>query len=129
MALAVKTGTYYAGINRPFFVSDSMIRSKLAEMGAQLVAIYDRSKTPLPATVDPRAKDPRYQDDWDEWMIVNWSGPPKTLDVKRVWKWLLVSPLKPATSQPLASSSKGGGSLAPMAFAGLGVLTLLKVFK
>lgn len=94
--LILKPGNYYAGINRPWYASQEAVRSEVqSTLGLTGIRFYPR-KTPLP--VDPK-KDPRYSDDWDEWIAARYDGPSKTVDVERLWSWVVRSNA-PASSLP-----------------------------
>jgi hypothetical protein len=59
-------GAWFAGYHAPFFVSNSMVRNAIAQMGLTNIQQHDR-KDPLPAHVNPKL-DPRYRDSWDTWL-------------------------------------------------------------
>jgi hypothetical protein len=62
----------YAGANLPFYVSQGMVTSWLANRGFTGIRWHDRSE-PLPLGLDPQ-KDPQYDDDWDVWAEGQYSG-------------------------------------------------------
>jgi hypothetical protein len=79
---------YYAGIDRPWFASRSAVRSALTKTvgaGVTGVRFHDRDEQ-LP--VNPRV-DPRYSDEWDEWIELLYEGVPRSLETERVWAWLV----------------------------------------
>lgn len=79
------TKTYYAGFSRPFFVTKGMISSALADRHVELTGIYKRESAP---PVDPK-RDPKYSDDWDEWMTAKYTGAPGWFQAERQWNWLV----------------------------------------
>jgi hypothetical protein len=84
--------TYLAGFSRPFFVSDSMIGSAIAEHGGTLTGISSREQN---APIELAKTDPLYGDEWDEWLSAQYTSAQKGwISMKRYWKWLIVRRLK-----------------------------------
>jgi hypothetical protein len=106
MALTVQTGRYYAGIDRPWIVSQGMVRNALVGYGATGIQFHDRD-VPLP--VNPRA-DPTYSDDWDEWIELDYSGPAKQIDTSRRWAWLVFVPATVPAGGPAPGAEPVQGS-------------------
>jgi hypothetical protein len=95
-----KPGTIYAGINRPFFASRGAVRSEVRKLpGVGAVRFYERKKTALPLNVNPK-RDPLYQDNWDEWVAIEYEGPDRVVQLDRQWKWLLLAPKQPGEVFP-----------------------------
>lgn len=95
MTVHLEPGTFYAGINRPFFISQSLVRSKIEDLGGKNIVFHPRTD-PTPSNVKPLSY-PGYDDSWDEWISADYDGPKKDLDVAKHWSWLLVVP-KPASA-------------------------------
>ncbi len=81
----VSGAKYFAGIKRPFFISQGMVSSAATDLGFTDIKFHERDKT-LP--VNPKL-DPKYEDDWDEWVEAKYSGPTKEHDITRRWKWAI----------------------------------------
>lgn len=129
-ALKMKPGTYYAGINRPWYAGQDAVRKEVEKrLGVTDVRFFSRKKTQPP--VNPKI-DPRYSDGWDEWISARYDGPEKLLPVDRLWNWVVRSdtakppaalPPAPgaAPEEPEASAAAGGlvvvGGLGALAFA------------
>lgn len=88
MLLTLAPGRYYAGISRPWIVSQGMVRNAVAKLGGTGIQFHDRD-VPLP--VNPR-QDPNYSDDWDEWIEASYSGPLAQTEQKQRWAWLVFVP-------------------------------------
>ncbi len=87
--VSLEPGLFFAGIDRPWYVSRAAVRSELLKrFGFSSVRIYPRA-TKLP--VDPHV-DPRYGADWDEWLRAEYSGAPVKKETERVWAWLVKVP-------------------------------------
>lgn len=101
MRIVLNPGRYYAGIDRPFFVTEGMIRSVLDKYGVKRVLFHERDEEAPP--VNP-ALDPHYGDEWDEWVEAIYTGRRKPIDVPRHWEWLVFVPaqtaVRPAPSSP-----------------------------
>lgn len=102
MLLQVPSQTqWYAGINRPFFVTDAMVRSALEAEGLENVRFFKRGQTVLP--VNPHLYSV-YSDDWDEWMVADYRGPSKSVEVNPRWKWLIFTPLTSTAIVPASEA-------------------------
>lgn len=115
-AIALVAGSkYYAGADRPFFVSQGMVTSWLIGKGFSNVAWHKRAES-MPAAVVP-TKDPNYDDSWDEWVSADYTGPPGSVDPPVALPWLIVllptaaaataqkpAPAPPTTPWALASA-------------------------
>jgi hypothetical protein len=97
VSFTLHAGRYYAGIDRPFFVSDGMIQSALDDYNVRVVGYHDRDDLAPP--VNPRT-DPAYDDDWDEWVEAEYSGPSRPVDVTKRWAWLVMVPARTSTTEP-----------------------------
>lgn len=93
MILQLKPGRYYVGMNLPFFVPEAMIETKLRTLGMSSFRWFDRARAfDLGSLkVDPTT-DPLYTDDWNRWLECDYIGPPRELEEKKIWSWLLVKP-------------------------------------
>lgn len=125
VSIRLDPGTYFVGINRPWYASRGAVRSRLESVGFRNVRFYDRESTP---PVNPRL-DSHYQDGWDEWLRADYSGAIETKKVERVWQWWVripraVAEKTPAIAnpEPETASKKTGGvallAVAPVAVAG-----------
>ncbi len=123
----LEPGRYYAGASIPFFVPNSMIASAVEGLGGKNVKIVSRDDIKLP--FDPRI-DPKYDDDWSEVIIADYSGPVRQFEHERVWQWLIVQPQKKNSTLPAAPidqstpSTKPTASTGAMVGIGLGVVLL-----
>lgn len=88
MYFILRPGHYYAGIDRPWFVSEGMVRDKLAEYGLSEVRFHRRETTP---PVTPQT-DPGYSPEWDEWVEATYTGAEQPIDVTKRWAWLVFVP-------------------------------------
>lgn len=84
----VNGAKYYAGADRPFFISRGAVNGWLGSRGFTQIAWHDRSEA-TPSTVVPR-KDPSYVDSWDEWVEANYTGLPTAIDTPVALPWLIV---------------------------------------
>lgn len=100
MIFDLQPGRYYAGINRPFFVTEGMVRSALSDYGIGVVRFMPRTSAP---PVDPR-RDPGYNDAWDEWVEVDYRGMRAAVQVAKQWAWLVFVPNAPALPAPSPST-------------------------
>lgn len=84
---------YTIGMNLPFFVPEAMIETKLRSLGMTSFRWFDRAKEfDLGCLkVNPKS-DPLYTDDWNRWLECEYLGPEKSLDEKKIWSWLVVTP-------------------------------------
>jgi hypothetical protein len=100
----LEPGVFFAGIDRPWYVSKAAVRDELVtRWGFSAVRIYPRS---LALPVNPHA-DPRYGDGWDEWIRADFSGPPVKKNTDRLWSWLVKVP------RAVAEQTPGLGTPAP----------------
>jgi hypothetical protein len=132
--LNLKPGRYFAGINRPWYASQSAVRSEIQKrLGLTDIQFFSR-KTSAPP-VNPKI-DPRYGEGWDEWVAARYGGPPKQVTTDRLWQWVVHAsdtvklpglPAAPATSSPTVMifagtpQVSGGGALVAL---GLGAFAL-----
>lgn len=101
-AIALVNGSkYWAGANRPFFASQSMISGYLRGRGFSNVVWHERSEA-LPSNVTPRS-DPTYDDDWDEWVSADYNGPAGSLSPPVAIPWLIVH--LPSVAQQSATTT------------------------
>ena len=92
MNLTLAPGKVYAGFSRPWYASQSAVKNKLSsDYGIVNVVFHKRGETP---PVDP-GEDTTYNpkdDDWDEWISARYAGPGHTVNVQKVWAWMLNIP-------------------------------------
>ncbi len=125
--LNMKAGRYFAGINRPWYASQDAVRAEITKrLGLTQIAFYPRSVA-LPKGIDPKKTDPRYGEDWDEWIAAHYSGAEKQVKAERLWAWVLrvndgAAAALPALPAPPAPSSGPAGAL--VVVGGLGVVAL-----
>jgi hypothetical protein len=91
MILNLKPGRVFVGMNLPFFLPEAMIESKLRAFGFTNFTWFSRADDLERLSVIPTA-DPQYTDDWNRWLEADFTGPPKTIDEKKVWSWLVQKP-------------------------------------
>ncbi len=114
--LNMKPGRYFAGINRPWYASQDAVRAEIGKrLGLTEIVFYPRS-TKLPAGIDPKKLDPRYGEDWDEWVAARYTGPEKQVTTDRLWAWVLRAndsgaAALPALPPPPVQSSAGAGGV------------------
>ena len=120
--LTFSPGTYFAGVDIPWYVPNSMIVDRLMkEPGVKGVWIYPRKGTRLP--VNPYL-DRLYNDDWQEWIRLKYDGPVRVLRSAKQWAWMVSVPKAiehqlPAFVPPPASyTGKGGSSASSWASSG-----------
>ncbi|SRR6266700_157807 len=107
MTVHLEPGTFYAGVNLPFFITESMVKGKIETEGLTNVIFHKRSEAMPPVNVQ---KYPSYSDDWDTWISADYAGPKKDLDIAKHWAWLLVVPAHastgpaPTTAPPAAAA-------------------------
>lgn len=93
-------GIYAAGYQRPFFVSQDMVRAHLEGLGATDVVFHARKDNhPFPAGIDPKS-DPAYMDTWDEWVTCTYLGAEKEVEEPIRWQWLAHAPLPGGKGEP-----------------------------
>jgi hypothetical protein len=112
-------GSYYAGIDRPWYVSKGAVRDEARKrigFGFGEMRFFKRS-TPLP--VNPKL-DNRYSDTWDEWVEVTYTAADRVVELDRVWAWLVLVRAKPG-ERPATVKAAPEPDAAP----GFGVLVLL----
>lgn len=123
--LNMKPGRYFAGINRPWYAGQDAVRKEIGKrLGLTEIVFYPRS-TKLPAGIDPKKLDPRYEDGWDEWVAARYAGEAKQLTTDRLWQWVLrvndsSAAALPALPPPPQPSAGAGGAL--VVVGGLGAL-------
>lgn len=108
--VTLRRGRYFAGVDVPFFVPNSLIVEGVRELGGENVAITDRADAVLP--FDPAKVDPKYSDAWEEVVTADYDGPTKTIEEPRRWKWLVVVPSSsaPSSSTPGSTANTPGVS-------------------
>lgn len=111
--IKLEPGTYFVGVDRPWYATRGAVRSRLGALGFRNVLFYDRESKAPP--VNARL-DPLYSDDWDEWVRGEYTGAATSQTVDRVWAWLVrvpraVAQTNPAiaTAEPESPSKKSGG--------------------
>lgn len=97
----VPNATYYAGADRPFFVTQSMVSDYLRDKGFADIAWHKR-KVALPSNVNPRGA-AKYSDEWDEWVSATYTGAAGTLDPPVDLPWVVID--RPQTTTSIASPS------------------------
>jgi hypothetical protein len=102
----LQTGTWFAGVSLPFFVSQGAVESAGEKIGFEGFSWHDRTDA-LPPIVLPNS-DPSYSDDWDEWLSARYEGPSKTATVPQRPAWLFFLPDQPAAvAAPSSSQAQG----------------------
>jgi hypothetical protein len=96
---------YWAGMDLPWYVPQSMVTSAAEDIGFRDVEWHDQSE-PLPASVSPRS-DPQYGGDWSEWATAVYRGQRQMYHLKYAPDWIVMaaptgapSPGPPAASNP-----------------------------
>ncbi len=97
----VPSSKYWAGASRPFYVSQGMVTSYLTGKGFTNVRWHKRSEA-LPTDVVP-SQDSSYDDDWDEWVSAEYSGPTGSLNPPTTIPWLIVH--MPSVAQPTPATT------------------------
>jgi hypothetical protein len=90
--LTLAPGKIYAGFSRPWYASQSAVKNKLKSDYGIVDVVFHKRGEAIP--VDP-FDDSTYnkdRDEWDEWISARYAGPGHTVDVKKVWAWLLNVP-------------------------------------
>jgi hypothetical protein len=96
--LKMKPGRYFAGINRPWYASQSAVRAEVEKrLGLTDVRFFARKVAP---PINPRI-DPRYADGWDEWISARYDGPERLVSTDRLWQWVVRS----SSAEPPPASS------------------------
>jgi hypothetical protein len=96
-------GTFYAGIDRPWYVSQEVVAQTLRQrFGVTQVRFHPKS-APLPAGVSPD-NDPKYSGPWSEWISASYAGPERSIRQDKSWSWLDFVPAPPATIEPTDGS-------------------------
>lgn len=126
--LNMKPGRYFAGINRPWYASQDAVRTEIGKrLGLTEIVFYPRA-VKLPVGIDPKKLDPRYGEDWDEWVSARYTGPSKQVSTDRLWAWVLrvndssAAALPALPPPPVPSSAGAGGAL--VVVGGLGALVV-----
>lgn len=133
--LNLKPGRYFAGINRPWYASQSAVRAEIGKrLGLTDIQFFSR-KTSAPP-VNPKV-DPRYADGWDEWVSARYAGAPKQVTTDRLWQWVVRAGdgvMLPALPAPMAGpgptmmifegspSASAGGALVLLGIGALGLV-------
>lgn len=99
----LEPGTFYAGINRPWYASQTAVRTALhSDFGFGAVTFHNRS-VPLPAAVRAKLTAAELADKgWDEWLEATYSGPRKDVPHSKQWSWLV----EPSSKPPAAPAPK-----------------------
>lgn len=120
----ISGATYYAGANRPFYVSRGMVTNYLENKGFRSVRWHDRDER-LPAGIVPQSL-ADYDDDWDEWVTAEYAGPSGSLDAPASPAWVKIElpAAQPAAQLPAATprtpSELGSGQTVPIRVAPVG---------
>lgn len=123
MTVHLEPGTFYAGVSLPFFITESLVKSKVEAAGLTNVVFHKRSESSPPVNV---MKYPGYSDDWDTWISADYDGPKKDLDIAKHWAWLLVVPKgaeKPKSPPPPPPAPTSAQPSQKQALIALGVLS------
>lgn len=108
--LTAVPGTYYAGIDRPFYASQSMITKALTDAGFTNVQWYPKG-TPPP--VNPQ-QDPNYSPKYTEWIKATLNST-RTLDLPAQPAWLVGIPFVQPAQPKIATPALPGAPAAPSA--------------
>lgn len=117
ISITLVPGRYYAGINRPFYVSQGMVSSAMKDAGFTNLAWHDRDKGPPP--VNPKL-DPGYKDNWDEWISVDMPTN-KVVELPGRPSWIVAAPSappvpkNPLTGRPVPSARAPANDVPPQA--------------
>jgi hypothetical protein len=99
----LRPGTYYAGVDRPWFASRDAVQDRASSEGFGPIEWHDRDEGNPP--VNPRA-DPKSNMDasWDEWVRVRYLGRPRVVDLPQRPPWVVYWPdaMGPAPGAPRA---------------------------
>lgn len=112
--MKLQAGRYFAGVDIPLIVPNSLVVSKLEAAGAKNVKIFDRDEAPK-LSFDPKVVDKSYSDDWDELIVFDYPGPDKEVDIEKMWAWLVyLPPSSPAAKNPLPAPTSSVSTIHPM---------------
>jgi hypothetical protein len=75
---------YFAGVNRPFFVSQSMVNGRAQHEGFDQIEWHKRSDTPVPQALPANA-----DNDWDEWISAVYTGAPRNVTFPAQPNWFM----------------------------------------
>ena len=111
----ISPGPYIAGLSRPFFVSRGMVESRAKTEGFGPLTWFSRdTDSPM---VNPK-HDPKYSDDWDEWVSATYQGQPRTMRLPASPAWLLRND---KVGTPETTTSTAAPWVAPAVTVGAGV--------
>jgi hypothetical protein len=88
IAILIQNRKYFAGIDRPFYVSQAVVKDRLEEKGFRSIKFHDRDEEPLPSNVNPKACH-IWTDDWDEWISCEYYGPSGETELPATPAWIL----------------------------------------
>lgn len=104
VAVHLQPGSFFAGINRPWYITQSWVRSQLRAYGFTSVEFHKRS-VPLPVAVASRLTAAQRADtSWDEWAEAKNVGPRRDVNVTKHWSWLLEPGSAPRATAPATPS-------------------------
>lgn len=101
----LQPGTFFAGINRPWYASQAAVRNAMrSDFGFGSVTFHPRSAA-LPAAVRAKLTAAELADKgWDEWLEATYSGSRRDVSHSKQWSWL-VEPSHAAAPAPPARPS------------------------
>lgn len=96
VSVALRPGTYYVGVRLPWFVSYSLVRERLYQVGFRNIRFLPRDANPTVSAerggvIDP-AIDPHMGDDWTEWIVADYPGETAHTPRGAPWAFALWTP-------------------------------------
>lgn len=104
-------GTFYAGIDRPFYASQGAVADTLRTLFGVTDVRFHPKTDPLPPGVSPE-RDPDRSGPWSEWVSAEYSGPERSIVQEKLWSWLVFVP-KPAARKPAEPDAEPYGPPLP----------------
>lgn len=114
--IVLKSGTWLAGLTRPFLASRSAVEAAIQAAlvpqslgrGTPTISKFDwHERKQQQPPVNPRL-DPGYRDDWDEWFSVDYQGPELSFLVPESLSWLLSLEGAAANKPPAPAPAPAG---------------------
>jgi hypothetical protein len=124
----IRPAVYYAGLDRPFYVSRSAVEERARAEGFSELKWHKRELEAPP--VDPKI-DPRGSDDWDEWISARYAGPERVLELPQRPAWFIrgttpeplpakkPEPRKSTTTTTTTRDTAGAASVAVLLIGGI----------
>jgi hypothetical protein len=104
-------GTFYAGIDRPFYASQEAVADTLRTLFGVTDVRFHPKTDALPSGVSPE-RDPNHAGPWSEWVSAEYSGPERSIVQEKLWSWLVFVP-KPAAKKPVEPDAEPYGPPLP----------------